>query len=356
MVRDFRFVNLRIILSVTMVVLATVSVATPRFAAAADTGISPEILAAAKKEGQVTFYSSLDVPLINKLKVAFENKYGIKFNFLRLSSTVLFNRAVQEFDLGVNTVDVMESAVVAHFEDMKAKQMLQPFIPASMSLIRNPANYDREHYWHAGRILLSSLNYNKDLLKGDMVPKTWKDLIDPKFKGKLMQGHMKGGGGSSPIIDFNLVKMYGWQYFETLQKNDVLTLQSCVQFDLLARGERLLIPCDFMQSYTARTMNLPIAAVLPQDGVFFYQGPAAVMAKAPHPNAAKVFLNWMLSPEGQTILVQGGIGMSALDTPEVKYPSDFPDLKSLKLIETDPSEFKKWYPGGTTKFSELFGG
>lgn len=356
MARKSRSTRLPLRLLMAMALIVTAGSVGPALAAAADVGITPEILAAAKKEGQVTFYSSLDVPLINKLKVAFENKYGIKFNFLRLSSTVLFNRTVQEFDLGVNTVDVMESAVVANFEDMKAKHMLRPFIPASMNLIRNPANFDREHYWHAGRILLSSMNYNKDLLKGDMVPKTWKDLIDPKYKGKLMQGHMKGGGGSSPIIDFNVAKLYGWQYFEALQKNDVLTLQSCVQFDLLARGERLLIPCDFMQSYTARTMNLPIAAVLPQDGVFFYQGPAAVMAKAPHPNAAKVFLNWMLSPEGQTILVQGGIGMSALETPEVKYPSDFPDLKSLKLIETDPSEFKKWYPGGTAKFSDLFGG
>jgi len=345
-----------LILATTMVLFATVSVVAPTISAAAEVGISPEILAAAKKEGQVTFYSSLDVPLINQLKAAFENKYGIKFNFLRLSSTVLFNRAVQEFDIGANAVDVIETAVVSQFEDMKAKQMLRSFMPASMGLIRNPANYDPGHYWHAGRILLSSLNYNKDLLKGDMVPKTWKDLTDPKYMDKLMQGHMKGGGGSSPIIDYNLVKMYGWQYFEGLQKNNTLTLQSCVQFDLLARGERLLIPCDFMQSYTARLMNLPIAAVLPQDGVFFYPGPAAVLAKAPHPNAAKVLINWFLSPEGQTILVQGGVGMSAVESPEVKYPADFPDLKRLKLIPTDPNDFKKWYPGGTAKFSELFGG
>jgi iron(III) transport system substrate-binding protein len=339
-----------------MLAIAAVGLLAPAIAAAAETGISPEVLAAAKKEGQVTFYSSLDVPLINQLKPVFESKFGIKFNFLRLSSTVLFNRAVQEFDLNVNAVDVIETAVVAQFEDMKAKQMLRQFTPASMPLIKNPAYYDKDHFWHAGRILLSSLNYNKDLLKGDMVPKTWKDLADPKYKDKLMQGHMKGGGGSSPIIDYHLVKMYGWEYFQALQKNNIMTLQSCVQFDLLARGERLLIPCDFMQSYTAKTMNLPIAAVLPQDGVFFYPGPAAVAAKAPHPNAAKVFHNWMLSPEGQSILVQGGIGMSAVDSPEVKYPADFPDLKKLKLIETDPADFKKWYPGATEKFSELFGG
>lgn len=356
MALNLRSTHSPLVLTMALVLIATVGGVAPALAAAADVGITPEILAAAKKEGQVTFYSSLDVPLINQLKAAFENKYGIKFNFLRLSSTVLFNRAVQEFDLGVNAVDVIETAVVAQFEDLKAKQMLRAFSPASMGLIRNPAYYDREHYWHAGRILLSSLNYNKNLLKGDMVPKTWKDLTDPKYKDKLMQGHMKGGGGSSPIINYNLVKMYGWQYFEGLQKNNTLTLQSCVQFDLLARGERLLIPCDFMQSYTARTMNLPIAAVLPEDGVFFYPGPSGVLAKAPHPNAAKVLLNWILSPEGQTILVQGGVGMSAVESPEVKYPADFPDLKRLKLIETDPNEYKKWYPGGTAKFSELFGG
>jgi len=150
--------------------------------------------------------------------------------------------------------------------------------------------------------------------------------------------------------------MYGWEYFESLRKNDVLTLQACTQVELVARGERLIMMCDYSQLFTARAQNIPvIGAVLPQDGVFMLAGPEAILAKAPHPNAAKVFLNWLFSPEGQTIYVEGGDAAS-VDSPEVKLPADFPDLKKYKLIDTDIDEFRKWLPGGVEKFTELFGG
>ncbi len=353
--RRFTYLSFVLITALGLLIAITADVASPRAVEAADVGITPELLAAAKKEGQITYYSSADLPLANRLKAAFETQYGIKVSILRLSASLLFNRTVQEFDTGVNVADVFETTVVAHSVDMKSKGMLQPFTPASVGLYRSPAFFDPDHYWHAARIYLSSINYNKDLLKGDMVPKTWKDLTDPKYKDKVAQGHLKVSG-TGAHLDYNLVKLYGWQYFEALRRNNILTLQSCAQNDLLSRGERLLILCDYSTVYTARLQNLPmIAGVLPQDGVFVIVGPTAVLAKAPHPNAAKAFVNWLLSPEGQTLYVQGGV-MSPLDSPDVKYPTDFPDVKRLKLIETNQSDFRKWLPGGVEKFAELFGG
>ncbi len=321
---------------------------------AAAGGITSEMLAAAKKEGEVNYYSAVDLPQANRFKAAFEKKYGIKVNILRLSSSLLFNRVVQEFDTGVNAADVVESANLDSFIDMKAKGMLQPFTPASISLYRSPGFYDAQHYWHTSRLAMSTINYNKDLLKGDMVPKTWKDLTDPKYKDKMVQGHPKASGISA-YIDYNLVKLYGWQYFEALRKNNIMTQQSCVQSNLLSSGERLIIPCDYTTSFVSQLQSLPIASVLPQDGVFIVVGPGAVLAKAPHPNAGKVFLNWLTSPEGQTLYVEANV-LSPLDSPDVKYPASFPDRKSLKLIQSDPDDVRKWLPGGLEKFAELFGG
>jgi len=261
----------------------------------------------------------------------------------------------QEFDLGTNAADTVETSVMSHFVDMKAKKMLLPFTPATASMIRSPKLYDPEHYWHAVKLELTSMNYNTDKLTGNDVPKTWKDLLDPKYKGKVVQGHIKSSGDTA-LIAFNLVKMYGWEYFEALRKNDVLTLQGCTQVELVARGERLVMMCDYSQLFTARAQNIPvIGAVLPEDGVFMLAGPEAILAKAPHPNAAKVFVNWLFSPEGQTIYVEGGDAAS-VDSPDIKLPSDFPDLKKYKLIDTDIDEFRKWLPGGVEKFTELFGG
>ncbi len=326
-----------------------------RAAVAADEGVNAQMLDAARKEGQVTYYTSADLVLANKLKAAFEKKYGITVNVLRMSSAPTFNRAVQEFDLGVNAADVIETSVVNHFLDMKSKGMLTPFAPATENLIRSPKLFDADHYWHAVKLELTSMNYNKDLLKEDAVPKAWKDLVDPKLKGKVVQGHIKSSGDTGLIV-YNLVKLYGWQYFEALRKNDVLTMQACTQNELVARGERLVMMCDYSQIETARTQHLPmIAGVLPADGVFMLVGPVAVLAKAPHPNAAKLLVSWLLSPEGQTIYVEGGDAPS-IDSPEVKLPPDFPDLKKYKLIDTDTTEFRKWLPEGTAKFVELFGG
>ena len=320
----------------------------------AGAGISLEMLAAARKEGEVTYYTADELPHANKLKAVFEARHGIKVNVLRSSSTLLYNRVVQEFDTGVNAADILMTAVIDHFDTLKSKAMLQPFTPASINLYANPTYYDAAHYWHAIRLAPSTINYNRNLVKGDMIPKTWKDLADPKYKDKLAQGNPKASGASA-VIDYNLVKLYGWQYFEALKKNNIMTQQSCSQPNLISSGERLMIPCDYGTTAAARLQNLPIESVFPQDGVFVILSPVAILAKAPHPNAAKVFLDWLVSPEGQTLYTQGGL-MSPLDSDEVKYPADFPDRKSMKLINTNAEEFRKWMPGGLEKFADLFGG
>jgi len=105
----------------------------------------------------------------------------------------------------------------------------------------------------------------------------------------------------------------------------------------------------------AQEQGMPIATVFPEDGVFVQVGPLALLARAPHPNAGKLFIDWLTSPAGQTIHVTGGI-LSPLESPDVKYPPGFPDVKSLKLLIPDPKEVGEWLPGAREKFSELFGG
>lgn len=324
------------------------------FAASTPAGVTPEMIAAAKKEGEVNYYTSNDINFANKLKAAFEKKYEIKVNVLRMVSGTLYSRILQEFDTGINAADVVETTVMEQFSTMKARKILQPFRPASINLYGRPGYHDGEHYWHATRIATSTINYNQDLLKGDMVPKTWKDLTDPKYKDKIVQGHPRTAGASAAIF-FNLVKLYGWDYFEALKRNNVMTQQSCVQPNLLASGERLLVPCDYPSIPLAQAQGLPLAAVFPQDGVFLILAPAGVLAKAPHPNAAKLLFNWLTSVEGQNHYAQAGF-LSTLDTPDLKYPASFPDPKRLKLIESDPDEVKQWWPEGLKKFAELFGG
>ena len=317
-------------------------------------GVTPDEKAAALKEGGITYYTAAATGHANSVKAEAEKALGIKVNLVRLSSSLLYNRAVKEFETRVNAADVIETSVIEHFIDMKKKAMLQPFTPASIGLYRSPDFYDPEHYWHASRIGLGAINYNRELVKGEMVPRTWKELTLPKYKDKLVQGHIKASG-TSAILDFFLVKLYGWEYFEGLRQNNVLTHQSCDQANLLASGERLIDLCDHQVTAPAQAQGLPIETVFPADGVFGQVGPVALLAKAPHPNAGKLFIDWLTSPAGQTIHAKGGI-LSPLDSPDVKYPEGFPDPKTLKLLIPDPKEVGAWLPGGREKFSDLFGG
>ncbi len=317
-------------------------------------GITPEEKAAALKEKEVTYYTAAATGHTTKVKAEAEKTLGIKVNLVRLSSGLVYNRAVKEFETGVHAADIIETSVIDHFVDMKKKGMLQPFTPTSVALYRSPEYYDPEHYWHASRLGLGAINYNQELVKGDMVPKTWKDLTNPKYKDKLVQGHIKASG-TSAILDFFLVKLYGWEYFESLRKNNILTHQSCDQANLLASGERLVDLCDNQMTAPAREQGMPIATVFPEDGVFVQVGPIALLARAPHPNAGKLFLDWLTSPAGQTVHVTGGI-LSPLESPDIKYPPGFPDIKLLKLMIPDPKEVGEWLQGAREKFSELFGG
>jgi iron(III) transport system substrate-binding protein len=322
--------------------------------ATATGGISAAERAAAQKEGEVNYYTAATTSHAAKVKAEAEKALGLKVNVIRLSSSLLYNRAVKEFETGIHTADVIETSVIEQFVDMKKRQMLQPFTPTSIGLYRSADYYDAEHYWHASRIGLGAINYNTELIKGDMIPKTWKDLTDPKYKDKLVQGHIKASG-TSAILDFFLVQLYGWEYFEKLAKLNIMTQQSCDATNLLASGERVVALCDHQITAPARERGLPIATVFPPDGVFAQVGPVAVLARAPHANAGKLFIDWLTSPAGQSVHTAGGI-LSPLDSPEVKYPEGFPDPKTLKLLIPDAKKVGEWLPSGREKFSDLFGG
>jgi iron(III) transport system substrate-binding protein len=270
-------------------------------------GATAEEREGAKREGQVTYYTARTTTTANTIAKKASEALGIKVNIVRLASTLIFNRAVQEFDAGINAADVIDTSVTEHFVAMKKKGMLQPFTPASIAKFAKPDYYDAEHYWHASQIGLGAINYNPQLVKDP--PRSWKELTDPKYKDKLVQGHVKASG-TSLLIDYWLVKLYGWDYFKGLQKNNVMTHQSCDQTNIVASGERPILMCDHQITVPAQGRNLPVETVFPEDGVIAQIGGMAVLKKAPHPNAAKVLVDWCLSAEGQQAYVDAGLPSS----------------------------------------------
>ncbi|MFM9888097.1 MAG: ABC transporter substrate-binding protein, partial [Burkholderiales bacterium] len=177
-----------------LLVLAAVICSGPTALAQMKPGITPEQRAAALKEGTVNYYTARATLTANTIARAASKALGIKVVVTRLGSSLAFNRAVQEFETGVHNADVIDTSVVGHFYTMKEKGMLIPYVPASIGLFRSKDYFDPEHFWHASQIGLGAIQYNTNLIKGDMIPRTWKDLAHPKYKGKLIQGHIKASG------------------------------------------------------------------------------------------------------------------------------------------------------------------
>src|SRR5437762_7927088 len=165
--------------------------ATPLKAAAPEpVAVTPDLIAAARKEAKVILYSSMDLPVGEKLGKAFEAKYpDITVQIERSGSERLFQRVDQEFASNIRAVDVINSSDASHFISWKKNGWLAPFVPEDIAK-HFPENYrDPDGMSAVTRIYLSSIAYNTKLVKPEDAPNSFADLLDPKWAGKMVKGH-----------------------------------------------------------------------------------------------------------------------------------------------------------------------
>jgi len=185
-------------------------------------------------------------------------------------------------------------------------------------------------------------------------PRTWKDLLDPKWKGKLVTAH-PGYSGVIATHVLALVHLHGWDYFKQLAQSKPMLVQSAVDpSGVVASGERpVAVNGGDYTFYQIKKKGNPVEIVFPKEGVPLVISPTAIAAFAPHPNAAKLFTDFIFSREVQQVLAD----TEGLYTghPEVKYPADRPKLSELKLLLVDPEELEKRNEEIKTRFVEFFG-
>src|SRR6516164_4039235 len=147
------------------------------------------VLAAAEKEGKVIWYSSVDVKVAEGIKKAFMSQYPeIDVDVERSGSERVFQRINQEYQANIHNVDVVNSSDASHFLFWKQQKWLAPHTPPDVK--RFPAQYkDPEGYYATWRATLSVMGYNTKLVDAKDAPTSYADLLDPKWKGKLVKSH-----------------------------------------------------------------------------------------------------------------------------------------------------------------------
>jgi iron(III) transport system substrate-binding protein len=308
-------------------------------------------LAAAKKEGKIAWYTSTPIETANRIAKLFEEKTGIKVEMFRSGGTAVLRRFMQEYEAKRIAADVLTTSDPAASNQLAEKGIFVAFKPEGIDKIPAEAQ-DPQGRWIAQRLNMMTIFVRTDKVAEADRPKTWSDLTDAKYKGKLVTTDPSFTSLQLSVVGM-LSQKLGWSYYEKLRANDMMIVQGNQQVsDNLKRGERL-IAAGALDSYAAddRKDGHPIATVYPTEGSFVIPSPTAVIKGSPNPNAAKVFAAFMITPEVQKIFPEDGGYAARTDVPP---PAGSPDLTTLKTIPVDYALIEKQASAIKKKFNEIF--
>jgi iron(III) transport system substrate-binding protein len=299
----------------------------------APSATTPELIAAAKREGKLVFYTAIDLKVAESLAKRFEAQYGIKVQVERTGSERVFQRVAQERASRIYAVDVLDGSDQALFITWKREGILEPYVPHDAA--KWPADVrDADGAYVATRYTLMPIGYNTNLVKPEDAPKSFADLLDPKWTGRIVKAH-PGYSGGIVTSTFQVARALGWGYFEKLGKQKVMQIQSSTEPPKkLALGERA-ISADGLEymHITLQESGAPIAIVYPTEGTPIIPGCSGIAKNAPNPNAARLFMNFLASRDTQQFLVDAA-GLRSYH-PDVTLKAGRVPLSQIKTMAPD---------------------
>ncbi len=312
--------------------------------------ITPELIEAAKKEGKASWYTSVDLPVAEKVAKAFEAAYpGISMKVERSGAERIFQRIGQEYQSKIYVCDVVNSSDAAHLIIWKRADMLASYLPEDVAQHFPKEHWDPDGMYASWRLTLSPIAYNTSLVKAADAPKGFNDLLDPKWVGKIVKAH-PGYPGTIMTATQQLARDLGWGYFEKLAKQKIMQVQSAADPPKkLATGERAIMAdggeylvCEL------KARGEPLEPVYAAEGTPLVTGPSGIMARAPNPNAARLFYAWSMTAEAQQLNVDLGALRSAhrqvKDRPDMRKSADIKTLREEASVVADKAdEIKSHY-------------
>lgn len=335
--------------TVRTLLLLVLAIGLPATAGAADFTPDPVDLAAAKREGTVTWYTSTPVATAQKIATLFQAETGIRVELFRSGGSAVLRRFLQEVDARRVVADVLTISDPAAASALIKRDLLVAFRPKHFEKIPDAVKEAQGRHI-AQRLNLVGIVVRTD--KGVELPKNWTDLTDPRYKGKLVMPDPSFTAIQLMVVGM-LSQKYGWDFYRKLRANDTMIVQGHQQVsDTLKRGERL-VAAEGLDSYTweDRHAGHKVQTLFPADGAFAIAAPTAVIKGSPHPNAAKAFAEFMIGDTVQKLFPGEGIYAARAD---VEAPPGNPPLGSLKLIRLDYDYVEKEAVNLKARFNEIF--
>lgn len=322
--------------------------------APAGEAITPALIEAAKKEGKVNFYTAMEINIAQQFSKAFETKFpGISVKVERSGSERVFSRIAQEYASKITNVDIVNTTDAAHVYAWKNQGWLAPYVPADAAASFDAAYKDKDGQFAVVRVVFVAIAYNTQLVKPEDAPKGFKDLLDPKWAGKIVKAH-PSYSGAIMTATHAIARDLGWEYYEALAKQKIMQVQSAVDPPKkVALGERAVMAdgADYI-AFLEKEKGAPIQLVYPVEGAPIINSPNAIFKAAPNPNAARLFQNWFCTAEGQQKLVE--ISGQYVPHKNVKSKDGRPQLKDIKIMRDDPEALLKIADEIKAKYAAIF--
>lgn len=302
--------------------------------------------------GKLVLYTSQLEADAKQTVDAFKAKHpGVEVEWVRSGTTELMNKLRAEIAAGSPQADLLLIADAVTMESLKAEKRLLAYKDAPVQGYR-PGTHDPDGMWFGTKLITTGIAYNT---AAPMKPASWLDLLKPEAKGTtVMPSPLYSGAAAIHMAAIKERPELGMAFYEKLQANGTTAAKGNGGIlKSVASGEKLYgVIVDYLP-IREQAKGAPVAFVFPKEGVSAVTEPVAILNTAKNPDAAKAFIAFLLSKDGQELASRQGF-LPAL--PGVKAPPGFPDTSDITLMPYDPAKALKDDDANKMAFADLFGG
>ncbi|MGE6257123.1 extracellular solute-binding protein [Heyndrickxia sporothermodurans] len=319
--------------------LATLSVSATLLLSACSSG---EKSSGTKKgkdlEDKIVVYSPHGKDILSQFEKKFEEKYGIDVEWLDMGSQEVLDRVRSEKNNP--QADIWWGAPSTSFDQAKGEDLLEPYEPSYAKSLED-GFHDSEWYWTGTSQTPEVIMYNSKLLKKEDAPKDWDDLLDPKWKDKVIIRYPLASGTMRTIFSSIIYREFkdsndpakGYEWLKKLDTNTKeYSANPEMMYNKIAKGEGTVTVWDMPDVVMLKEQKkYPFDFVIPESGTPVLTEGIAIVKKAPHPKAAKAFYEFVNTPEAAKILAEEHYRI-----PTRNDVTDLPDwIKNTEIKEMD---------------------
>lgn len=306
----------------------------------------------AELSGKLVLYTSQPNQDAQQTVDAFRQKHPkVEVEWFRDGTTKVMAKLRAELTAGRPQADLLLIADTVTMESLKQEGRLMAHAGADVAAY-DPAIMDKDRFYFSTKLITTGIAYNTG---APLKPTSYKDLLRPEAAGKVtMPSPLTSGAATIHMAALTGHPALGWGFYEALAKNGgIAEGGNGGVYKAIAGGEKLYgMLVDFM-AIRGKLDGAPIDFVFPEEGVSAVTEPVAILSTARNPEAAKAFVDFMLSIDGQKLAVgQGYIPAH----PGVELPKGFPPRDRIKLLDFDPAKALAGEARDKKKYEEIFGG